>query len=787
MRIKSIQLSWFRGAADPVALEPNSKSMVVYGENGSGKSCFVDAVEYVLNDGKIGHLAHEYSGKHQEKAVPSTHKPKGRKTQFKIKFKDNSEFETEIKPTGSSTSSGAEPVAMGTWDYRRTVLRQDEVAEFIHDTKGGKYSALLPLLGLHQMEVAAENLRQLAKSIEKRSKLKETKAALRGVKTKREATFGTDGDDQILKKIEGLHGEYCPDKAATKDALARCEEVETALGARIARFSADQRRHLVLQDAAEIDLKAHVNAVRAASVTLAGAAEPLISEKLEVLQSTGAFVDKLTDEDDEEVKCPACGKLIPVDAFQAHVAAERERLREIIDTFDIRKAAIATLCDSVKLLKSNLGKTDVKPWRDPLVKGTLADNFAHLDGLNAEALRTSCGEEDLKSIEGKLLPLIDAAASASKSASPGVQQLSTDKQMVETGKAVIAAEKQIAEVARADTLVAFIKSLEEGIRKEIRLQSQTVIDEISTDIQAMWAILHPAKSIEDVRLYIPKDADKAIDIGLKFHGVEQESPRLTLSEGFRNSLGLCIFLAMAKREADNDRPLFLDDVVISLDRNHRGMIVELLHGEFGGRQVVVLTHDREWYTELRHQLDGKNWAFKALLPYETPDIGIRWSHKTTTFDDARALLKRRPDSAGADARKIMDVELALIAERLQIWLPYLRADKNDKRMAHDFLVRFVVDGKKCFQKKTGKDYVAHTDAIDSFDKADRLLVSWANRASHTFNVVHPEATKLIDVCEKALEFFKCLSCGKGVWFADAEGSEWVQCQCGEVRWRYGKA
>ena len=55
MRIKSIQLSWFRGAADPVALEPNSKSMVVYGENGSGKSCFVDAVEYVLNDGKIGH------------------------------------------------------------------------------------------------------------------------------------------------------------------------------------------------------------------------------------------------------------------------------------------------------------------------------------------------------------------------------------------------------------------------------------------------------------------------------------------------------------------------------------------------------------------------------------------------------------------------------------------------------------------------------------------------------------------------------------------------------------
>jgi len=193
----------------------------------------------------------------------------------------------------------------------------------------------------------------------------------------------------------------------------------------------------------------------------------------------------------------------------------------------------------------------------------------------------------------------------------------------------------------------------------------------------MWATLHPGEAIEGVRLCLPKDADKAIDIGLKFHGIEQDSPRLTLSEGYRNSLGLSIFLAMAKQEAGNDRPLFLDDLVVSLDRNHRGMIVELLEKEFSGRQVLILTHDREWYTELRQQLDGKNWGVKALLPYETPTIGIRWSHVTTTFGDARAHLKDRPDSAGNDARKIMDVELALIAEHLQIKLPYLRAEIKD--------------------------------------------------------------------------------------------------------------
>ena len=134
----------------------------------------------------------------------------------------------------------------------------------------------------------------------------------------------------------------------------------------------------------------------------------------------------------------------------------------------------------------------------------------------------------------------------------------------------------------------------------------------------------------------------------------------------------------------------------------------------------------------------------------------------------------------------MDVEFASIAERLHIRLPYLRADKNDKRMAHDFLEHFVADGKKCFQKRVGEGYEVYTDAIAAFDQADRLLLSWANRASHTFDVVRPEANKLIDACEKALAFFKCSACGKGVWFANAEGSEWVQCNCGQIRWRYGK-
>ena len=304
----------------------------------------------------------------------------------------------------------------------------------------------------------------------------------------------------------------------------------------------------------------------------------------------------------------------------------------------------------------------------------------------------------------------------------------------------------------------------------------------------MWETVHPGKAIDNVRLSMPSGSDRAIEVVLTFHGVDQESPRLTLSEGFRNSLGLCIFLAMAKRVSDTERPLFLDDVVVSLDRIHRGMILELLEKEFSDRQVIILTHDREWYTELRHQVeDNSKWLFKTLLPCETPDTGIRWSHKTTTFSDARALLTGRPESAASDARRIMDVELPMIAEQLQVRLPYLRSDKNDRRMAHEFVIRLAADGRRCFQKKAASGYVENSDALDALAKADVLLGSWGNRGSHSFDIVPTEASKLIDACERALAVFSCDSCDppSWVWRLEDRNSESFQCRCGAIRWKYG--
>jgi hypothetical protein len=63
-------------------------------------------------------------------------------------------------------------------------------------------------------------------------------------------------------------------------------------------------------------------------------------------------------------------------------------------------------------------------------------------------------------------------------------------------------------------LIAFINSLETGIRIEIRERSEAVITDIAADISDMWKALHHGEAIENVRLYLP-DEDKAIDIALR--------------------------------------------------------------------------------------------------------------------------------------------------------------------------------------------------------------------------------------------------------------------------------
>ena len=244
---------------------------------------------------------------------------------------------------------------------------------------------------------------------------------------------------------------------------------------------------------------------------------------------------------------------------------------------------------------------------------------------------------------------------------------------------------------------------------------------------------------------------------------------------------MSIFLALANQGNAKGDTIVLDDIVSSLDREHRGMVTKLLGAELSGRQVILFTHDREWFGELRGFLEPEKWKFFTLKKWESPQVGIEVLPSSYTFDEAEDLISTHIASSGNAVRGIMDTELPRAATKLKLAMPYIQGYQNDYRMAAEFLGSFIAQGER-FKIKDGVRWKAHKDAIDAWKGARRLLIAWGNPASHGGSISTSEAKTLIDTCKKALSYFDCSECGKKVWSLEA-ADNYVQCKCGSTRWK----
>ena len=61
IKIKSIKIGGIRGIREPLQLELDKRSTLIFGDNGSGKSSLTDALEWYYSDG-IEHLSTRETG-----------------------------------------------------------------------------------------------------------------------------------------------------------------------------------------------------------------------------------------------------------------------------------------------------------------------------------------------------------------------------------------------------------------------------------------------------------------------------------------------------------------------------------------------------------------------------------------------------------------------------------------------------------------------------------------------------------------------------------------------------
>lgn len=775
MRLHSLELHWFRGAAASATLPLHGQSMVVFGPNGSGKSSYVDGLEALLCNGRVGHLSHEYAGRNQEKGLINTARPAGQNTTVRATLADGSN-ETLTWGSGAPirTRDGATPLG---WEYRRTALRQEDLSGFISATKGDKYGAVVPLLGLSRLETMADNLHRLVAAIERKGDLQKLRGKVEQAEARRKEIFGDADEHQLRARLEELRKAYVPD-LPVEGLVKTLVDVLGAINAQGASASADQRQATAIAEIGGSDLSMRLAKVDDCAAQIAEVAAPLIKERLDVLTAADRFA--AAGDLHGAMSCPACGLEINADDFRDHIAQEQRRLEEAQRLYSEHRSAISEVCEEVARLRLLASKEDLSRWRAGLPP-ELEVGAAYLVGIAIADLRVTCGAADIADLKEKVEPLVARAAEDAKELPPEAQTLIRDQNEASALFDTFKADAQRAGIRRGDALIGLVKSLEKEVRGEMAERARQTFEAISGDIQKYWQILQPKEAVTDVRLIIPDGNDKAIDVALRFHGKALDSPRLTLSEGRRNALGLCIFLAMANQASAADRPIILDDVVISFDRDHRNRVAPLLEQEFSGRQVILLTHDREWYFELERMLVGRPWRFRKLLPFDSPGVGLTFTDQPLDWEKAKARAQTDPEDALGNVRRMMDVTLGEVAERIGLAVPHLRGNANDARTSGQFILALHRAAPTSFRVRRDGNHVAHEEAAAFIAKVKPQLEVWANRGTHTFSGSDTEATDLIESCEAVLSLFRCDDCGSHI--GTRRGNAGAECSCGKLRWR----
>jgi hypothetical protein len=123
----------------------------------------------------------------------------------------------------------------------------------------------------------------------------------------------------------------------------------------------------------------------------------------------------------------------------------------------------------------------------------------------------------------------------------------------------------------------------------------------------------------------------------------------------------------------------LDDVINSFDVEHRGRLAELLADGFSDWQLIVLTHDQQFFEHLSRRapswrkLELTSWSYASgprTTQYETSGILAAARDRLVSGD---------VHGAASKARRALEELLQEVCEALWAPLPFRRGQANDKR------------------------------------------------------------------------------------------------------------
>mgnify|MGYP000928647079 CR=1 FL=1 len=625
--IKSIEIENLRGIRCNTYLDLDNKSLIIFGENGKGKSSIIDGIEYALTK-DIKHISSSCREVSLQKHAPNI-SADFQDIKVQVEFKDGSILSNREEPKEDTLAYKINNSVTGNIN----ILRRSQLLNAVFAQPKERYDLLkqfLPLAEINKFENASkgvvdkfqEELSNLQTEIENHKKsiqatldIKDLNSVTTDNITSILIDRGKQFNLEVLKNLEEIP-EY----------IKKVDDYVKSMG----NISHDVVIRGLLNLLNEvIDKKSPEQFAKTIFDS--------INSKLDLVQKQMIvfYEEFLTTgiqwlQEDNKSLCPFCES--PID-----VSSVIERVNKRIDENSEYSTLKKEFQRDYDILQSEL-----KWWKDNVVKirsinkelndenieylcKIIEDNIEKFIKLVPKSIQENIIEKNLPNwgqsiyqnanhlkneYSNKVLPnntvlLVDQAI-----------RLKNDLKVVHDN--FIHLNKKTNKYNLLNKRYIITKQFYEELVRQRKSSVQEIYNDIREDINSYYNSMHPEENIGGIDLKIKDSSSKgSAIIEASFYEKDGEDPRAYYSEAHLDTLGLSIFLALYKRECLKNKELkflILDDIFTSVDAAHRINIINLIFSEFKEHQLIITTHDIVLYREILEleKLYGGNSKFKNI-------------------------------------------------------------------------------------------------------------------------------------------------------------------------------
>ncbi len=642
--LKSLTLSAFRGATATFKLEfeKGKKLTLIYGENGTGKTTICDAFEFLAFE-RVGSIEDRGMGKGLEKFWPTAGKPA---SALRI------DLETSVaKCTGTVVSKKAS-VSPVSARPRIELLRQRQILELIQAQPAARYEKIKRFIDIEAVERSEETLRQLGKTLatEKQQAQHAESENLAALQDFYEAAGKPAGLNPVTWAKKKL-AEPVTELGADITAIGKLRAAFEALKAFPERLESGRVAVAATKDALATAEKALADAIASATEG-AGEALAVLETGRDYLHAHPAAAE-----------CPLCGSDEKISGLADSIEERLKTLASLQAADAAKKKQQSTLSGAeAALTQAEADYQKAIAAFDAAQKGHSwkAEVKLPSDAAPTEPAKLAAWLADNAAVAGSW-PAVEASWHEERKF---VAALKTASERYETN------------VTRRKELEALTPKVDQALTQcveERQKFTDGIISEIAQEVGKLYEAVHPGEGLDAIALPLDPAKRASMELMAKFAGLDAP-PQAYFSQSHLDTLGLCVFLALAARDRSAETVLILDDVLGSVDEPHVerviGMIYEL-STKF--QHTIVTTHYRPWREKFRWGWlkPGQSCQFVELTGWAIDD-GIRVVTSLPEIDRLKALLNESPIDPQAICSKagvVLEAVLDYLTQKYECAVP----------------------------------------------------------------------------------------------------------------------